>query len=348
MDGKLNLDQKKVQEIIISCFNKKGQAYSRKELINKALTQFEMTAAERKDTRPDSKLNRTKSNIGSVISKMQNDGDLMQDEAYRYLLTKDARVLIDENEVETFVVTLLGKVSKRTKGQIVSEAREYLKTDRTSTVIDDVELSGVVKTVLSKLIKQKAVYFKYGNYSLYKEKGFPPTPIGQCVKKSHAEGNDPGKSLIEAINILGGEFFEIFSVKLLEKYFAVNNYTIVSSAVTGGANDNGIDGKIEVVDDLGYREHVFIQAKVRAKNQISLNEVRQFLGAVTGEKGTRGIFITNGVFHSEAGKYIKKLDNIVGIDKRKLIRLATTYKVGVEEKNGKTFLSDKVFIKNEW
>ena len=119
---------------------------------------------------------------------------------------------------------------------------------------------------------------------------------------------------------------------------------VVKSEVTGGADDNGIDGVIETEDGFGFRERVLVQARTRAKGAITLKEVREFFGAMISEKGTRGIFVTTASFHSEAQKFMNRQRNLIGIDGDKLFSMATENTCGVTVVNGKTELIPEKFL----
>ena len=138
-------------------------------------------------------------------------------------------------------------------------------------------------------------------------------------------------------------FFEAYSVKLLEKLLSLKN-SVDSSELTGGPNDRGIDGVINITDELGYKEKILIQAKLRKRGTITLKEVREFYGAVCSEAGTRGLFITNSTFHKESSKFINKHYNIVGINNKKLFELATQYKVGIVEVDAQLKLDEDMFL----
>ena len=88
---------------------------------------------------------------------------------------------------------------------------------------------------------------------------------------------------------------------------------IIEAKVTGGSADNGIDGIIEIIDDLNKTTRILIQAKVRTKF-VTLKEVREFYGAFKSEKADVGIFITNATYHKEAQKFSKNLNDLVLID----------------------------------
>ena len=117
------------------------------------------------------------------------------------------------------------------------------------------------------------------------------------------------------------------------------------SEVTGGSDDGGIDGIVETLDRLGYREVIYLQAKNRKKIQVTLKEVRGFYGALCAYGGSRGIFITTSFFHRDAEKFIKGIDNLIGIDGKKLYEISKKCAFGlISEGEGLWSLDPALFI----
>ncbi|WRK55216.1 restriction endonuclease [Coprobacillaceae bacterium CR2/5/TPMF4] len=67
-------------------------------------------------------------------------------------------------------------------------------------------------------------------------------------------------------------------------------------------NDEGIDGIVKE-DKFGFR-NIYVQAK-RWNNSVGRPEVQKFLGAVAGQGGTKGLFITTSTFTNRALEYAK-------------------------------------------
>ena len=122
------------------------------------------------------------------------------------------------------------------------------------------------------------------------------------------------KNVPNIISTKDGEFFEAYSVNVLTKYLIYKNNEILESKVTGGSEDNGIDGVIKIKDLLNKQTNILIQSKVRTNCQVTLKEVREFYGAFKALKGDIGIFITNTTFHREAVKFSKLMSDLILID----------------------------------
>jgi restriction system protein len=83
------------------------------------------------------------------------------------------------------------------------------------------------------------------------------------------------------------------------------------------------------VDKLGFREFICVQAKARKNSHVTLQEVREFIGAMHTQGGTKGIYLTTSVFHQDAKKLIDDVANVTGIDGAILYNLAKECKLHV-------------------
>ena len=100
---------------------------------------------------------------------------------------------------------------------------------------------------------------------------------------------------------------------------------------TPKSNDGGIDGVVNE-DKLGLSK-IYIQAKRYSENKVSEQEIRNFIGAMSGDT-SKGIFVTTSGFYNSA--VVKARDahhKIILIDGYKLVDLMYQYEVGVEVKN---------------
>lgn len=132
--------------------------------------------------------------------------------------------------------------------------------------------------------------------------------------------------LLEIIFSKNPQFFEKLVLNLLDKMgYAFNKESIISTSYT---NDEGIDGIIEE-DRFGFNS-IYIQAK-RWTGVVGRPEIQKFLGAVAGQGGTKGLFITTSRFTEEAIKYAKKQLQVklVLVDGEKLTDLMIKYGLGV-------------------
>jgi len=97
---------------------------------------------------------------------------------------------------------------------------------------------------------------------------------------------------------------------------------------TKASGDEGVDGVI-TLDRLGL-EKVYVQAKRWTTGTVGRPEIQKFVGALAGQGGTRGVFITTSTFSHEARRYAEQVPNsLVLIDGPQLAGLMVEYQVGV-------------------
>jgi restriction system protein len=97
--------------------------------------------------------------------------------------------------------------------------------------------------------------------------------------------------------------------------------------VTKASDDGGIDGVINE-DRLGL-DAFYVEAKRRAK-AVGVEELRNFVGALSAHKAHKGVFITTSGFAKSARDYISQVgQKIVLIDGARLAELMIDYGVGV-------------------
>lgn len=104
---------------------------------------------------------------------------------------------------------------------------------------------------------------------------------------------------------------------------------INSASMTKATGDGGIDGIINE-DALGL-DAVYIQAKLYApENSIGRPHLQQFVGSLTGESATKGVFVTTSDFSREAREFVKRVQQrIVLINGSKLTELLVQHNIGV-------------------
>lgn len=100
---------------------------------------------------------------------------------------------------------------------------------------------------------------------------------------------------------------------------------------TPKSNDGGIDGVINE-DKLGL-DKIYIQAKRYDQSKVREKDIRNFIGAMSGDT-TKGIFVTTSTFDKGAVEKAKSAHHtIVLIDGERLAKLMHQYNVGVQLKN---------------
>ncbi|MBO7297666.1 MAG: restriction endonuclease, partial [Clostridia bacterium] len=164
------------------------------------------------------------------------------------------------------------------------------------------------------------------------------------------------EAFLSRLHRLGGNYFEYYSVYLLERYSRKNGRRLESLKITGGDRDGGIDGEIELTDRLGFRETIYIQAKNWDPDKgdeklwiVGETLLQQFIGACVcrqakdGKQNCRGIFITTSRFTNEARKILNDTaDKFVGYDGADLYEAAKECEFGIVKKNGAWALDEEL------
>ena len=164
------------------------------------------------------------------------------------------------------------------------------------------------------------------------------------------------EEFLRRLRSMSGEYFEYYSVYLLERYSLKNGRRLESLRISGGKNDGGIDGEIELTDRFGFRETIYIQAKnwdptkgVAEKWMIGETLIQQFVGAATcrqskdGKRNCRGIFMTTSSFTKEAKDILSVLgEKFVGYDGDEVFETAKECSFGLIRVNGVWQLDEKL------
>ena len=137
--------------------------------------------------------------------------------------------------------------------------------------------------------------------------------------------------LLDHVKDQSPEFFEQLVVKLLVAMGyggSLNNAGIVTKM----SHDDGIDGIIKE-DKLGL-DNIYIQAKRYTVSAVQKPEIQKFIGALTEQGATKGVFITTAKFSDGAVETSKKASGvkIVLIDGDMLTKLMIENNVGVSPK----------------
>lgn len=130
--------------------------------------------------------------------------------------------------------------------------------------------------------------------------------------------------LLEKLKGIDPYYFEKVILILLEK-MGYGDFI-----ETTKSNDGGIDGVINE-DKLGL-DKIYIQAKRYGENKVREKEIRNFIGAMSGDT-KKGVFVTTSDFDIKA---VKKVDDahhsIILINGTKLVDLMHQFNVGIQIK----------------
>lgn len=139
-------------------------------------------------------------------------------------------------------------------------------------------------------------------------------------------------NLLDYVRSASPGFFERLIVDLLIA-MGYGGTSDDAGRALGQSGDNGVDGVIDQ-DPLGV-DQIYLQAKRYGPgNSVGPGEIRDFYGALSIKKATKGIFVTTSHFTPSAEQTAKDLGSrIVLIDGPQLAKLMTKYNIGCRDKD---------------
>ena len=149
----------------------------------------------------------------------------------------------------------------------------------------------------------------------------------ETLERAHATlKRELAAEILETLAACTPAFFEDLVVKLLVKMGYGGSFEDAARSV-GKSGDGGIDGIIKE-DRLGL-DAIYVQAK-RWQGNVGRPEVQAFVGALTGHRAKKGVFITTSDYSREAREYVKNLEaKVVLIDGRTLAEYMIEVGLGV-------------------
>ncbi|HAK96024.1 MAG TPA: restriction endonuclease [Planctomycetes bacterium] len=138
--------------------------------------------------------------------------------------------------------------------------------------------------------------------------------------------DDLAADILDHLKTASPSFFERIVVEVVVRMGYGGSRQDAGQAI-GRSGDGGLDGIIKE-DKLGL-DAIYIQAK-RWENTVGRPEIQKFVGALTGERARKGIFITTSSFSQDALDYVAHIETkVVLIDGPMLAQLMIDHDVGV-------------------
>lgn len=135
---------------------------------------------------------------------------------------------------------------------------------------------------------------------------------------------DIKNDLLDKLKTIDPYYFEKVILMLLKKMGYGDFIETTKSA------DGGIDGIINE-DKLGL-DKIYIQAKRFTENKVREKDIRNFIGAMSGDTN-KGVFVTTSIFDNGAVEKAKNAHHkIILLDGNKLVDLMHEYNIGVQVK----------------
>ena len=321
---------KKIYVKIIDILAKKP--LSRRDIIKAYISSLGLPREVLADHSTSGRVNIERSIAGSAINEMRSKGIIEKNADRLYFASEQKPVVIRNEKCESEILKLLS-TKPHTKNEIRQNLARVFGTDKTVTEKDDNKLFAYISEALRRMTNEETLTYDKKYYSLSKKVTARIDDINNLLTLKGV--------FLTRIHRKGGEFFETYFMTLLEKYVTLHGKTVTSNTTTGGSMDGGIDGILETVDTLGFRETIMVQTKNRLE---STNEttVRGFYGAVCARQGTRGIFATSSDFHYAAKTFLDSIDNCVGVDGDKIFEMALETRYGIKKCGAELSVDDKI------
>ena len=149
----------------------------------------------------------------------------------------------------------------------------------------------------------------------------------ESIERAHLSlRKDLARELLESIMQCSPAFFELLIIKLMIKMGYGGSREEAGKAV-GRSGDGGIDGIINE-DRLGL-DAIYLQAK-RWEGGVGRPEIMKFVGALAGQRATKGVFITTSWFTQDAKDYaLSSQYKVVLIGGERLADLMIEHDLGV-------------------
>ena len=136
--------------------------------------------------------------------------------------------------------------------------------------------------------------------------------------------NEVKNDLLDKLKIIDPYYFEKVILILLKK-MGYGDFIETSKSA-----DGGIDGIINE-DKLGL-DKIYIQAKRFTENKVREKDIRNFIGAMSGDTN-KGVFVTTSLFDKGAIEKAKNAHHkIILLDGHKLVNLMHEFNVGIQIK----------------
>ncbi len=212
----------------------------------------------------------------------------------------------------------------------------YELTDRGRTVVDDQFI-----TLDSKYLEQ------FDEFQEFKSRGKETGDETAEQENTETPANTPDENLqaahrkleaalaanlLDYVRSASPMFFENLIVDLLIA-MGYGGTSEDAGRALGQSGDNGVDGVIDQ-DPLGV-DQIYLQAKrYGPANSVGPGDIRDFYGALSIKKATKGIFVTTSHFTGAAEQTAKDLGSrIVLIDGPQLAKLMIKYNIGCRDKD---------------
>lgn len=274
------------------------------ECLPKLREEFNVTDEEAAELKPSGTMSLLADRAHWARTYMSKAGLIHSPKRNRHELTERGRALLGESPE---------RIDSKTLARF-PEFREWKKLDRKSSGAET-RTEASVDISPSPPSSQQTVA--------------PEQTPEERLRTAHAELDAAlADDLLQAVLQTSPARFERLVVELLIAMGYGNGDPAYGKSI-GKSGDGGIDGIVNE-DALGL-DAVYIQAKRYASDiKVGRPDLQRFVGSMSGESATKGVFVTTSAFSQHAVDYLPKIaQRVVLIDGQRLARLMITHGVGV-------------------
>lgn len=268
--------------------------------------------------------------IPSCIEPLQKQFDLTNEEAEELLPSGKQTVLANRAHWARNYMSQAGLVEpiKRGHYRLTDLGQDVLDNPPAELNADYLKRFDAFQDFLGRSSKDNTEHKAQNNQSAAFVDETPEDKISSSVKEIDRILRD---ELLSAVLSISPTRFEQLIVDLLVAMGYGGGEESMGERI-GKSGDGGIDGIINE-DALGL-DAVYVQAKrYDPKNNVGRPDIQKFVGSLTGESATKGVFVTTSSFSREARDYIMRVQQrIVLIDGEMLTKLMISNGVGVRDR----------------
>ena len=267
--------------------------------------------------------------ISDVVEEISDRLDLSEDERQQMLPSGKQTTITNRVHWARSYMKQAGLVQNTRRGW-------YELTDRGRSILDDPTID-----LNSKYLQ------RFNEFQDFQSRGKENDDVTETQLEIDALTNTPDENLeaahqkmetalaanlIDYVRSASPMFFENLIVDLLIA-MGYGGTSEDAGRALGQSGDNGVDGVIDQ-DPLGV-DQIYLQAKrYGPTNSVGPAHIRDFYGALSIKKATKGIFVTTSHFTGAAEQTAKDLGSrIVLIDGPQLAKLMIKYNIGCRDKN---------------
>lgn len=297
------------QNVILQTIEKCNQPIARKAFIRNCVESLEVPLADNET--PGGELNQVKCLLGMLLQQYIRTGIIKESDAGLLQYSADVKPKEANRNVE--IENILRDITKDAvyeREKLLDVAYDEYTEQHPNTEVDDDErnaIRGDIGNVLKRLVEDCVIPGEDGKF------GVKPANHREMMKQE--------------IAAMSAEEFEAQTMKMLTAYLKKNRCAKVTSKITDGPDDDGVDGVITLPDKFLKNDKIIVQVKHREKADRCepLKEVRGFAGVLAAQANVyKGIYVTSAKYHCNVNKFINSysLKQLLLIDGEKWVDMA--------------------------